>query len=224
MKVSVVPVAVDNGQICSLYKLEMKLYKPKHYPKYADILIEDWEKTLKKDFLRAMEDAIEQHVKLLSKISGIKSDSSQSLKEDGFKFKNACDDGDGDNDGGSGGEDVEEVEDLGTDAQKRKRQGRDEIDYEDGAGEETHEGEQLEETIGEDGNQDESDVEVNENDTTRVSESKHSKSIDEKPKRKSKQVPKRATFVEAKGMHFEVHFKFIKDPYILLAQVICFPF
>ena len=30
IEVTVVPVAVCDGQICSIYKLVMKLYKPKH--------------------------------------------------------------------------------------------------------------------------------------------------------------------------------------------------
>ncbi|KAK4281856.1 hypothetical protein QN277_013303 [Acacia crassicarpa] len=236
MKVSVVPLAVDGGGICSIYKLEMKLYKPKHYPTYADIRLEDWEETLEVVFLRELEDAIENHVQLLSRIIGIKdftsdsSTASQSLEEGdssyGSKDKQAHNDGGdggGDDDGG-GWEDAEEGEDLGTDAQKRKRQGRDEIDYEDGAGEETHEGEQLEETIGEDGDHDESDIEVNENDVTRELESKHSKSSNEKPKMKSRVIEKkdtdRAVFVKAKGMHFEVHFRFTsEEPHILLAQI-----
>ncbi|XP_028798542.1 DNA-directed RNA polymerase I subunit 1 [Neltuma alba] len=232
MKVSVVPVAVDGGKICSIYKLEMKLYKPKHYPKYADILLEDWEETLEVVFVRELEDAIENHMLLLSKISGIKSvtsdssNSSQSLEEDDssnvYKDKKAHNDGGGDDDDDDGGEDAEEGEDLGTDAQKRKRQGRDEIDYEDGV-EETYEGEQSEETVGGDDGHGESDFEVNENDGTRVLESKHSKSIDEKPKMKSRKRSvkdtDRAIFVKAKGMHFEVHFRFTGEPHILLAQI-----
>ena len=38
-------------------------------------------------------------------------------------------------------EDTEGNEDLGSDAQKRKLQGTDEVDYEDGPEEETHDGE-----------------------------------------------------------------------------------
>jgi len=72
MKVSVVPVTVLGGQICSIYKLVMKLYKSKQYPEYTDITLEDWEETLRVNFVRELEDAIENHMALLSKISGIK--------------------------------------------------------------------------------------------------------------------------------------------------------
>ncbi|KAF7819002.1 DNA-directed RNA polymerase I subunit 1 [Senna tora] len=240
MKVSVVPVVVDGGQICSIYKLEMKLYKPKHYPKYSDILLEDWEETLEVFFVRELEDAIENHMLLLSKISGIKnfssveSKSSKSLEEDDSSSvtqdkRVRIDGDDDDDDDGGGGEDAEEAEDLGSDARKRKQQGRDEIDYEDDA-EEIHETKQSEELAGEDDSQDGSDSDISEVDIHEVLDSKdakHRKSVDKKPKMKSKtkraelnkKDTDRAVFVEAKGMHFEVHFRFTREPHILLAQI-----
>ena len=72
MKVSVMPFAVHDHKICSIYKLEMVLYTPENYPKNTDISLEDWEETLEVVFVRELEDAIQNHLLLLSKISGIK--------------------------------------------------------------------------------------------------------------------------------------------------------
>ncbi|XP_022640325.1 DNA-directed RNA polymerase I subunit 1 isoform X3 [Vigna radiata var. radiata] len=308
MKVSVVQVTVHAGQICSIYKLVMKLYKPKQYPKYTDITLEDWEDTLRVSFVRELEDAIESHMALLSKISGIKkfktdpqSNYSHSSKNDHSnesesetKGKNKDDDDDED----GVVEDTEGYEDLGSDAQKRKRQGIDEVDYEDGPEEEIHDGEQSEETENDedgsdvdvnendndmtldannsegleksskfkpiveknslkrekkkskpeekihDGEQSEetendedgSDVDVNENDNDMTLDANNSEGLEKsskfKPiveknslkreKKKSKAITKkydRAVFVKAKGMHFEIHFKFTGEPHILLAQI-----
>ncbi|XP_052730240.1 DNA-directed RNA polymerase I subunit 1 isoform X2 [Vigna angularis] len=242
MKVSVVQVTVHAGQVCSIYKLVMKLYKPKQYPKYTDITLEDWEDTLRVFFVRELEDAIESHMALLSKISGIKKfktdpqSNYSNSSEDGHgnesesetKGKNKDDD---DDDGVV--EDTEGYEDLGSDAQKRKRQGTDEVDYEDGPEEEMHDGEQSEET---ENDEDGSDVDVNENDNDMTLDANNSQGLEKsskfKPiveknslkreKKKSKAITKkydRAVFVKAKGMHFEIHFKFTGEPHILLAQI-----
>ncbi|KAK7345074.1 hypothetical protein VNO77_15476 [Canavalia gladiata] len=242
MKVSVVPVTVLNGQICSIYKLVMKLYKPKHYPKYTDITLEDWEDTLRVVFVRELEDAIENHMILLSKISGIKnfktdpqsnSNSSEDVHSNGSESEKKGQNNDDDDDDGGGVEDTEGYEDLGSDAQKRKQQGTDEVDYEDGPEEETHDGELSEEfERDEDGsdidvNEDYNNVTLNANNSEGQEKSLKSKSIEEKDKLKSKKKKSeparkkydRAVFVKAKGMHFEIHFKFSGEPHILLAQI-----
>ncbi|KAL2330197.1 hypothetical protein Fmac_017778 [Flemingia macrophylla] len=240
LKVSVVPVTVLGGQVCSIYKLVMKLYKPKQYPKYTDITLEDWEDTLRVVFVRELEDAIENHIALLSKISGIKkfktdpqSDYSNSsdTHSNGSEFEKKGQNNDDDDDGGVV-EDTEGYEDLGSDAQKRKQQGIDEVDYEDGPEEETLDGELSEEI---DGDEDGSDTDVNENDNNVTLDANNSdelqkpstsKSIGEKDnqrkKRKSEPTAKkydRAIFVKAKGSHFEIHFKFTGEPDILLTQI-----
>ncbi|KAK7285628.1 hypothetical protein RJT34_20405 [Clitoria ternatea] len=242
MAVSVVPVTVVGGMVCSIYKLVMKLYKSKHYPKYTDITLEDWEDTLRVLFVRALEDAIESHMTLLSKISGIKNfmtdtqaglNNSEDVNDNGSESEKKDQINGDDDDGGGGGiEDTEVSEDLGSDAQKRLQQGTDEVDYEDGSEEETHDGELSEEP--EEGDEDGNDVGVDEDDnnmTVDTNESEgyenSSKSVKEKEKLKSKRKkfkPKskrydRAVFVKAKGKHFEVHFKFTGQPYILLAQI-----
>ncbi|XP_027363970.1 DNA-directed RNA polymerase I subunit 1 isoform X1 [Abrus precatorius] len=235
MKVSVVPVTIRGGQICSIYKLVMKLYKPKHYPKYTDITLEDWEETLRVVFVRALEDAIENHMTLLSKISGIKnfktdpqsnSNSSEDVHNNESESQKKSQNNDDDDDDG-GVEDTEGHDDLGSDAQKRKQQGTDEVDYEDGPEEETHDGELSEDF--EEGDEDGSDIDVNEDDNNSKGHEKPSKgkSIDGKDnlksqKKKSKLTTKkydRAVFVKAKGMHFEIHFKLTGEPHILLAQI-----
>ncbi|KAE9596846.1 putative DNA-directed RNA polymerase [Lupinus albus] len=254
MEVSVVPVAVHDGQICTIYKLEMKLYKPKHYPKYTDITIVDWEETLNVVFVRELEDAIENHMALLSKISGIQnfksdpqsnsSNGSEDVDSKGLESEKRGRNNDDDDDDGVG-EDTEGADDLGSDAQKRKQQGTDEVDYEDGAEEDTHDGELSEEFESDEGgdaevsmdrgdvivNEDGGDIEVNvPNDANNSRGDKiHSKpkSIDEKDNLESEKKKSEATkkkydrrfFVEAKGMHFRIHFKFINEPHILLAQI-----
>ena len=72
MEVSVMPFAVHNGDICSIYKLKMRLGKPGWYFKNSDITVEDCAHILEVVFLRELEDAIQNHLLLLSRISGIK--------------------------------------------------------------------------------------------------------------------------------------------------------
>ncbi|KAF5726829.1 DNA-directed RNA polymerase I subunit rpa1 [Tripterygium wilfordii] len=140
MEVSVLPSAVENNQICRIYKLKMKLYKSEHYPKNTDITVEDWEETLEVVFVRELEDAIENHLSLLSKISGIKifgqAKASGAKDEDGSvnearHGENDDNDDDGDEDDAGG-----EAEDLGSYAQRQKLQASDEMNYDDGSEEE----------------------------------------------------------------------------------------
>ncbi|KAH1228715.1 DNA-directed RNA polymerase I subunit 1 [Glycine max] len=242
MKVSVVPVTVLGGQVCSIYKLVMKLYKSKQYPEYTDITLDDWEETLRVNFVRELEDAIQNHMTLLSKISGIKkfktdpqsnySNSSEDAHSNGSESEKKGQNNDDDDEDGGGVEDTEGYEDLGSDAQKRKLQGTDEVDYEDGPEEETHDGELSEEI---EGDEDGSDVDANENynnvtdanNSEGLEKPSKSKTIDEKQnlkreKKKSEPATKkydRAIFVEAKGKHFEIHFRFTGEPHILLTQI-----
>ncbi|KAM6592751.1 hypothetical protein CsatA_000454 [Cannabis sativa] len=135
MTVTVKPFALEDNRICRIYKLKMKLYKP---PVYAGIDTADWEDTLSVDFVRALEDAIESHIKLLKKIKGIKDVEVKSQSE-------GPDENDEDSsersrreeeDGDDGEDDGEGLDDFGSDAQKRKRQVTDEMDYEGSSGEE----------------------------------------------------------------------------------------
>ncbi|GMY21604.1 DNA-directed RNA polymerase I subunit 1 [Fagus crenata] len=249
MKVSVVPFAVHDHKICSIYKLEMVLYTPENYPKNTDISLEDWEETLEVVFVRELEDAIQNHLLLLSKISGIKnfmpdsqSHASNGTDDDdvsGNRLQREEENDDDDDDDADGGG---VSEDMGSDAQKRKQQSTDEMDYDDASEEEPNEGEL---SAGSESEIDlvEDEIEVGKDDAIRLLDakdisyetsgleksskhkSKDKKNVSEAKKKKrarAKLVKKeydRAYFVKAKGMHFEVHFRFTNEPHILLAQI-----
>ncbi|KAB1222317.1 DNA-directed RNA polymerase I subunit rpa1 [Morella rubra] len=248
MKVSVTPFAVYDHQSCSIYKLEIMLHIPETYPKHTDISLEDWEETLEVVFVRELEDAIQNHLLLLSKISGIGnfmpesvSNASNGTDDDVSRNKSQHeeendDDDDDDADDGRGSED------LGLDAQKRKQQATDEMDYE-GASEEEHDEGELSDGSESEIDRVEDEIEVSKDDVRGVLDAKDITSepskVGKSPKHKSKDkknqsgakrkkragrklVKKehdRAFFVKAKGMHFEVHFRFTNEPHILLAQI-----
>ena len=143
MTVTFEPFCAQGGNIWRIYKLEMKFYEP---PDYAGIEQEDWEDTLQVDFVRGLEDAIESHVKLLKKIMGIKDIISNPLSEgpdegdEDFSGNNRSPREEEDlDDGEDEGENGEGSDDLGLDAQKRKQQSTDEMDYEDDSGGEANE-------------------------------------------------------------------------------------
>ena len=144
MEVSVTPFAVHNGDICSIYKLKMRLGKPGQYFKNSDITVEDCAHILEVVFLRELEDAIQNHLVLLSRISGInffmpdsRSNASNETDEDVYESRSRETENDDDTD------DEERAEDLGLDAQKQKQQTIDEMDCEDGSEEEQNEGASL---------------------------------------------------------------------------------
>ncbi|XP_041024311.1 DNA-directed RNA polymerase I subunit 1 [Juglans microcarpa x Juglans regia] len=247
MKVSVIPFVVHDHQTCSIYKLEMMLHIPENYPKHTDITLEDWEGTLEVVFVRELEDAIQNHLLLLSKISGIEtfmpdsqSNASNGTEDDdvsgnkSHREEENDDDNDADDGGGS--------EDLGMDAQKRKQQATDEMDYGDSSEEEPDEGELSAGSESElDRAEDEIEVSndavigiVNVKDVTcepselgkpskhKLKDKRNQSEAKRKKRARGKLVKKeydRAFFVKTKGMHFEVHFRFTNEPHILLAQI-----
>lgn len=242
LEVSVLPFSVHEDQICSIHKLKMKLYKPKHYPKHGKISLDDWEEILEVVYLRELEDAIQNNMLLLSKISGIKnfvgssksSNETDDVSNSGTENVRRKDNDDMDDDDG------EDAEDLGLDVQKRKQQTTDERDYDDNSEDEQNEGRASSAGFGSEIEQaeDETEIEEAENGTeiskeenlenvdktsTPKSSKKKSKREAKKKKNRAKLVRKefdRAIYVEAKGFDFEVHFKFVNEPHILLAQVI----
>ncbi|XP_031251717.1 DNA-directed RNA polymerase I subunit 1 [Pistacia vera] len=255
MEVSVMPFAVHDEQTCSIYKLKMKLYEPKHYPKNTNISVKDWEETLEVAYVRELEDAIQNHMVLLSKISGIKdfaaglSPKASNEKDEEVSVSRSKNKSENDDDADD--EDGVEAEDLGLDAQKRKQQATDERDYEEDSEEELNEGASSAGFVSEidqaenddDDEHDESENEIdqaeNENEiskdetseslslleeppTPSSSKKKAKSEVKRKKKARAKLVKKetdRAIYVAAKGYHFEVHFKFINEPHILLAQI-----
>lgn len=238
-----------DGQACTVYVLRMELYKPKNYPRYTDITLEDWEEILEVVFVRELEDAIQNHLLLLSKINGIKNVASGSTQkasnesdQEGSGNVSQCR---GDNDDDVDDADGEEVEDLGMDAHKQKQRATDEKDYEDGSEEEMNDvvsaagfGSEIDQAESEvDDDQVETEIEhdqtKNEIEISQDQASENLKPITPKArKKKTKSKTKRqkvraklvkdtdrAMYVAARGMHFEAHFKFINEPNILLAQV-----
>ncbi|CAN6837198.1 unnamed protein product, partial [Brassica oleracea] len=109
------------GEVCSVHKLKINLYKPEHYPKHTDITEAHFEETMTVMFLRKLEDA--EHA-----INGIKVD-----EETGPKSGNETD-----NDDQAEAKGTEAV-DLDADAQKRKKQATDEQGYEESCDDEKNE-------------------------------------------------------------------------------------
>ncbi|KAL5545582.1 hypothetical protein UlMin_005269 [Ulmus minor] len=233
MKVTVDPFSIVNNQICRIYKLEMKLYKPDHYPKYAAISLKDWENTLSVDFVRALENAIHSHVLLLQSINGIQSSATSEMAEDSVNRSPNLEEEEED--------DHETGEDLGLDAQKQKQQVTDEMDYEDNSEDEINEDDASDGSESDD--KEENEAVFNKGDEVVIKgASKASKSPEEvedlsvsepmekqtKSKAKRKKATKfldrkdydRRTFVEAKGFNFKIHVKLAPtEPHILLAQI-----
>ncbi|CAH8362128.1 unnamed protein product [Eruca vesicaria subsp. sativa] len=229
IEVSVIPFAVHNGEVCSIHKLKINLYKPEHYPKHTDITEEDWEETMTVSFLRRLEDAIETHMKMLLRIRGIKIE-----KDQGPKSGNETDNDDedsgkktgGDDDDDDEGEDAE-ADDLGADVQKRKKQGTDEQEYEESDDDdgEKNEPSSASGVVDPEMDEDDENEEVSKEDKEdTIEDKKEVKNVQEGSKKKRQRFVggknDRHIFAKGKGNIFEVHFKFQKnEPHILLAQV-----
>lgn len=235
VEICVVPLYIYKDQICRLYKLKIKIKKHELVSK------EDCQETLEIMFLRALEDAIENHVTLLSKISGIKDFTENIVSASASETGDAVlgnKSQEGDDDEYKNGDD--EGDDLGLDAQKRKQQASDEIDYEDGIDGKTSGVEsstELESEVDQADDEIESsighveDVDV-EDEPSNMSEKgllTKPTSTDKKSQSKSKKMRwgslvrkdyDRSCFVKTKGQRYEVHFRFINEPHILLSQVL----
>lgn len=237
-----------DGKTFRVYKLMMKLCKTEQYPKYTDITVEDWKDVLNGAFRRELEDAIQSHIKLLSKISGINSESQQKTSyetdEDTAGARSEVDDNADDADN------VDDVaDDLGLDATKQKMQVNDEMDYEESE-DERSEGEAA---VGSE-SENEDEGEIVEDDaagldqgTDEISESiiEPANTLKSKPKEKKtksepKKKKKRTNFNgkeydraiewdvtecdchrkrQVHQLHFEAQFKFDNEPHILLAEI-----
>ncbi|KAI3867080.1 hypothetical protein MKW92_022394 [Papaver armeniacum] len=204
MEVHLVPCFTHNGQVSTLYKLKIKVHQPEDFPPYMDIKLEDCMQTLDVLFVRELEDMIQSHMKLLSRINGIREiDGGESgfvsetqLKEDedesGKKSQQVGEDSD---DNGEDDDD-NEAEDLDGDAQKRKQQATDEIDYdEDGMEPEASVVENLD-TDSDKGDDHISDGEAQASDAEDEQKSipmpKKSKTEDAKDEQKSIPMPKKS--------------------------------
>ncbi|KAK9065782.1 hypothetical protein SSX86_015183 [Deinandra increscens subsp. villosa] len=226
IEVSKSPLVILNDQPCRIYKLIVKLKQPKH------VSLRNCQETLRTIFLRAIEDAVERHISLLSRISGIKSvrnSKSDSTGGDDASSTNLDDDVGRDNDEEDDDNDKDETaDDLGSDYNKMKRQNNDSLEY-DGSEEEVEEGEEEEEPSSEledGGDEGKTDKEVEGDDETDV---EHLAEEQEEDTDKANLKPSeefvtrkfdRSTFVEVKDLSLEVHFRFTNEPEILLAEVV----
>ncbi|KAG8371904.1 hypothetical protein BUALT_Bualt12G0011400 [Buddleja alternifolia] len=228
-----VRLAVDHHKVARVYKLKMKLKDTEF------VSLKNTHDTLKSTFLRELEDAIENHVIFLSRVSGIKnyvssskSEASNEADEDDSSArteKDIDDDGDGD--------DYDKGDDLGSDVQKRKQQTTDEMDYDDASDvdddpdrdeldKRKSDGDHLEDEETEDsGDKDEASNEQNEDEVMSEAKSSHKKGKENSEITESlgeefsdKKI-RRAIHMKVKGLSFEVHFKFTEEPHVLLAQI-----
>lgn len=209
-----------------IYKLLIKYKCPEF------VSSKNCEETLKDAFQTALEDAVENHVVLLSEISGIKNvstslpkesstgeDTSETtVREEGTETN---DDEDSDN---------EKTEDLDSDAQTRRQQRNDEMDYEDD-GENEPDGEDFpsenrngkdststEEDEGPKNGEDERDVSEVQSQELELADTT---SIDSDTKSTGKSKKRKTRIVESvvKEPNFECHFQFTDEPHMLLAQI-----
>ncbi|KAK9684125.1 hypothetical protein RND81_10G187900 [Saponaria officinalis] len=243
LDVSIVPFSVDNNAICSIYKLKMKLYEPELYPPHADITLEDCHNTLEEKFVDDLQTAMESHLVLLEKINVISSVSepknSDDMEIDDSESKRPDDDDDDDDNDGSG----EGAEDLGSDAQKAKRQATDEMDYDTEAEEEKANRQTVDDMGSEDDDDVEEEMPVAEDEgevyqhedhnskedtkqdvkrTSSRSEStgkKDTKQVVQGTSRKKKENRVKICHLATEGVNFEVHFMLVNEPHILLAQI-----
>ena len=249
IKVTVEPFGLHKKMICRIYKLEMQRCRPDQNPEYASVSSEDWEDTLNCNFVRAIEDAITFHLSFIERVrgKGIKDFSpdpvSMALNEEGDEDvpsnktqREEEEDDDGENDEG--------LEELDLDAQKRKRQGTDEMDYEDDSEGDANEenpltGSDSENEMGGDEVEVGKDSEIGGPDAkdgpveTPLEDENLAESKSPGKKNKSKTKEKKSgnrtpvgketdhrISVEVKKYSCVIHFKFLnEEPHILLAQV-----
>lgn len=235
-----VQLSVDHREQARIYKLIIKL-KDSEF-----VSLEDTHETLNSVFIKELDDAIENHVVFLSRILGIKNFKSSSREDelneiDGDSGVGAQEKDDDDDDNDDGEQDA--GDDLGSDVQKRKEQATDEVDYEDGSDVEPGEHELLaeqEKRITDDDHLEDEETSKDEETEDSANDNEESNVLDEdevasvaKPNSKSSKLSegvkkptgklsdkiRRATYAAAKGLSFEVDFKFTTEPHLLLAQL-----
>ncbi|KAJ0988153.1 hypothetical protein J5N97_006509 [Dioscorea zingiberensis] len=147
MEVFTVPLYIHEQQVSTMYRLKMKLHHPDllnmklfHSDDYRDkfgITSDTYEQTLKGSFVNVLEDTISKHLELVSKISDIsvvsrKGESGIDEGDNADESENKSGQGEDNDDEGDGSDDADDIaEDQGADAEKRKRQICDEMEYED---------------------------------------------------------------------------------------------
>ncbi|KAK1313895.1 DNA-directed RNA polymerase II subunit RPB1 [Acorus calamus] len=233
MEVCVVPFSLNDNEQCTIYKLRMKLYPSEVYPPYVNITLDDCEEALQGKFLRVLEDAIEVYIKRHTRINGIQNiaakndealgEGTNESEQETTKIDEEAADDDNDEDNGA--------EDLGGDAQKRRRQANDEMDYEDNAEETSEQNEEesqfmdgTSDTIGQE-TEDMEDAEPEESPSEQepATGSMERNTKSEKSKIRVPLMRKkfdRNIYMEASGLDFEFHFKLKEnEPHILLSEI-----
>ncbi|PKA56545.1 DNA-directed RNA polymerase II subunit RPB1 [Apostasia shenzhenica] len=261
-----IPFSTYNNQVYPIYKLKLKLYSPELYPPHSGITTKNCMDRLQDKFLNEMEEDINKHLILLSKINEIRmssekkdSDSAEGELDETAnqletgKGKSFDDDEagreDDDNHDDDDDDDVRSdgsMEDLGADAEKRRRQTTDEMEYDDDFENETtafqdeYEGVQSGQesevdnvepeedyAMGQEVLSKEVEVEASQNPSRAKSEplpmekkKKVKSEVKKKTVTRKGHKKSRILLAESKGLEFEVFFKFDNcDPRILLAEI-----
>ncbi|KAJ1703655.1 hypothetical protein LUZ63_003434 [Rhynchospora breviuscula] len=239
MEVCTIPFFVKDKRVFTVYKLKVQLFPPESYPPHSDLTPDECLSVISDVFVEAMEDAIQKHLSLLNRVRNI--NEADGRKEIGGRGAGS----EAEEEGGSG-EDGEMddgglSEEEGADAEKRRRQERDEMEYEDDLG--TEELEKREEIDGEyevgtdnESGEEEEDytmeevetdaeedvVEDDEEKETYVVKKDNKKDKEKKKDRKENdkktvkeknrtKKKKRRIHMESNGLDFEVHFRFDQD-------------
>lgn len=249
IEVCTVPFHNSNGHISSLYKLHLKLFSPDCYPPQSELTVNECQTALRTVFVDAMEYAIEKHLNLLHKVSGIQEtrvkDTESSPSEDPEESEGRPTNGD--ESGVSDGDDENE-DDLGADAEKRKQQENDEMEYDDDIGNEDGRNSDPEEEtkyeLDNEGGPAESGGESEEIDEGHLSDSSNktaklegrlaagklkkgkNETVENLEEQKQAQITQKRSkklkltvHVESTDLNFEVHYILHKEPHILLSQV-----
>ncbi|KAH7684295.1 DNA-directed RNA polymerase protein [Dioscorea alata] len=149
MEVFTVPLYIHNQKASIMYRLKMKLHHPDllnrklfHSDDYRakfGVTLDAYEQTLRVSFVKALEVAIFRHLDLVYKIGDIsdvsrKDESINDEQEDADESESKAGQTKDNDDAGDGSDAGDEIaEDQGADAEKRKRQVCDEMEYEDDA-------------------------------------------------------------------------------------------
>lgn len=248
MEVCTIPFFVKDKRVFTIYKLKMRLFPPELYPPHCDLTPDECLEVISDVFVEAMDEAIQKHLALLNRIKNI------NVAEGGKEMEAGGVDSEADEEDGVNGKSGEEGEmdggDVtdgeGADAQRRRRQETDEMEYEDDL--ETKESNKKEKIDEEDevGTDDEmeereedytieggveteaEEEEVAENEQEETNEMKKDDEKDKKKKKDKKVVKekkkskkkKRNVHKESNGLDVEVHFRFEQDdPHVLLSEV-----
>lgn len=248
MEVCTIPFFVKDKRISTIYKLKLRLFPPESYPPYSDLTIDQCWEVISTVFVEAMEDAIQKHLTLLNRIRNIQVAEGGKETEAGGVESDNEEEGTNVKDGEEGEMDGGDVSDgEGADAERRKRQGRDELEYEDDIETEEHEKrneideedeagignemEEKEEDYMMEGVETEAEEEVvseKEDEDTQVKKDKKKKDekqgvekkVAKETKKNKTKKKKRKIYDKISGLNFEVHFRFDQDdPRVLLAEV-----